>query len=546
MSAAAGSGAGGGMGPAAVPLPDPASAATRRATMTAIALLRMLVFVLVSVMGVAASAIARDLDVASRPVFWLSTLYLVGLCAALPAAGRIGDRHGHRRVLLAGLGLFLGGNVLAAVAPGIDVLLLARFLQGLGAAAILPGLTAFFLWITPPRERGRGDGLLVGAMMVGIAAGPVIGAILVDGPGWRAVFWATALVAAIALVLLVRRGPDPARDPGLALPWRVIALWAAGITLVLCGISLGSASAMLDAQVLVPVGAGIVLLAGALVADRRAAAPLLHPRLRGLRIFLVAVCGIACYQWVLLAFNLAALRYLGVSVGMSPVAAALALLPALLPIAVVAPLTGRIVDRTGHRPPLLVGFAGTAFALGAIALLTAPPETPASPATGALILPFAAFGVAMGLLLVALETGAMGRVDRPLRGVAAALANVSRETAGALGAAVVAIGWLGSEERAIEEALAALPENRELMDAATLDAIARGIPSEMDRLAVMIPELDGMFDAIHRAGAHAAWLVALAIIAGGAVVGLLVTARWFPRGTRAAQGVESDLVVERR
>lgn len=189
MSTAAGTGAGG--GPAPATLPDPATvatAATRRATMSAIALLRMLVFVLVSVMGVAAPAIAGDLDAASRPIFWLSTLYLAGLCAALPAAGRIGDRHGHRRVLLGGLGLFLAGNLLAALAPGIDVLLLARLLQGLGAAAILPGLTAVFLWITPPRERGRGDGLLVAAMMVGIAAGPVIGAILVDGPGWRAVF----------------------------------------------------------------------------------------------------------------------------------------------------------------------------------------------------------------------------------------------------------------------------------------------------------------------------------------------------------------------
>jgi hypothetical protein len=327
----------------------------------------------------------------------------------------------------------------------------------------------------------------------------------------------------------------------------VIALWAAGITLVLSGISFGSASAMFDASVVVPIGAGIALLAGAFVADRRAAVPLLDPRLRGLRIFVVAICGIACYQWVLLAFNLAALRYLGVSVGLSPVTAALALLPALLPIAIMAPLTGRIVDRAGHRPPLLAGFAGTALALGTIALVTAPPETPASVAAGALVVPFAAFGIAMGLLLVALETGAMGRVDRPLRGVAAALANVSRETAGALGAAVVAIGWLGSEERAIEEALAALPENRALMDAATLDAIARGVPSEMDRLAVMVPELDGMFDAIHRAGAHTAWLVALAIIAAaGAIAGFLVTARWFPRGTRAAQGLDSDLVVERR
>jgi len=110
----------------------------------------------------------------------------------------------------------------------------------------------------------------------------------------------------------------------------------------------------------------------------------------------------------------------------------------------------------------------------------------------------------------------------------------------------VAIGWLGSEQRAIEEALAALPDSAALMDAATLDAIAQGIPSEMDRIAVMVPELDGMFDAIHRAGAHSAWLVALAIIAAGAVAGLLVTARWFPRGTRAAQGVESDLVTEHR
>ena len=104
-----------------------------------------------------------------------------------------------------------------------------RALQGVGAAAILPGITALMVWVTPPRQRGRTAGSLIGLMMLGIALGPLLGALLVGGPGWRTIFLLAGAIPFALFPLVLLRCPETGHDPRTRVPRLVSIAWAAGI-----------------------------------------------------------------------------------------------------------------------------------------------------------------------------------------------------------------------------------------------------------------------------------------------------------------------------
>lgn len=506
-------------------------------SLIAIAVLRALIFVMVTVVGVAIPAIAREMDAGTPALFWVSTAYLLGLCAPLVALGRIGDRVGHRRVLLAGLVVYGAASFACALAPGIELLIVARAFQGVGAAAILPGLSALMVWVTPPRHRGRTAGLLIGLMMLGVALGPLLGALLVTGPGWRTIFLLAGAIPLALLPLVLLRSPETGHDPRTRVPRLVSIAWAAGIAALLTGISRAPVEGLFAPSVLALVGAGIVLLGVAIRADRADLHPVLDRRITGTSLYVGSVIAVFGYQLIILGFNVYTLRYLSLGMAMDPVESGLALLPALLPVALVAPLTGFLVDRYGHRRPVMAGFLIVAVACLLLAV------THRGAGTAELAGPFILFGVGLGLILAPSETAAMARTERGLRGTAAGLFQTSRESGGAVGVALISIIYAALEAIAIHDAVMALPQAGVLEESGMMAQITRGVPSVLDAIAREIPEMDGVMESIVAGAVTRAYTAA---VLGSAVVALVVVVCvrvLFPARTVAPREVPADVVA---
>src|SRR3954454_18759938 len=167
----------------------------------------------VSIVNVALPSIRAELEPSAAGLQWIVDGYAIALASLMLAGGTIGDLHGHRRVVLTGLALFGLASAAAGAAPSTGVLVAARVAQGVGAALLLPGTLAIIAHAFPEaRERARAIGVWAAVAGLSLPAGPVVGGLLVAGPGWRWVFLVNLPVVVAATVLtarLVRESADP-------------------------------------------------------------------------------------------------------------------------------------------------------------------------------------------------------------------------------------------------------------------------------------------------------------------------------------------------
>lgn len=170
-----------------------------------------------SIANVALPTLMQALDASFQRVQWVVLAYLLALTALVAVAGRIGDMFGPKRMLLAGVALFAIAATLCALAPGIELLIAARALQGAGAAIVTALALAQVSLIAPPTRAGAAMGLMGSASAVGTAIGPALGGALVQAWGWQAIFVCSALLATIVLYLVSRHLP-PDRPTASARP----------------------------------------------------------------------------------------------------------------------------------------------------------------------------------------------------------------------------------------------------------------------------------------------------------------------------------------
>src|SRR3954471_19123226 len=163
---------------------------------------------------VAQEAIADDLHASFADLQWVLSGYALALAVFLLTAGSLADRFGRRRLFLLGLGMFSAASALCALAPGAGALIVARLVQGVGAAVVFPSSLAILAEAFQGPERRRAIGAWGATIGLAFAAGPLIGGLLVDAFGWRAVFAASFLLGLPTMALAVRhvaesRDPDP-------------------------------------------------------------------------------------------------------------------------------------------------------------------------------------------------------------------------------------------------------------------------------------------------------------------------------------------------
>ncbi|MEI5524975.1 MFS transporter [Streptomyces brasiliscabiei] len=293
-------------------------------------------------------------DASVTDLTWVISLYAIVFASFLAPAGRLADVLGRRRLYVVGMGLFTVTSLLCAVAPGLPTLLIARALQGLGAAAMIPASLAVVLADVEPRRRAAAIGLWSAAASAAAAAGPSIGGILIDTVGWRSVFFVN-IPLGIALLVGIRavRGSAPSGQ-GLPDVFGTLLL-AAGTGLVVLGVTQGPEWTWDDPRVLGSLVVGLVLLALTLVRARRHPRPALQTALWRSRVFALAnlvsfFFGAALYAWLLVG----ALWLVDVW-HYSRIEAGLSMSPGAVLSAVVAVLVGRSLSR---RSPRLVVFCG--------------------------------------------------------------------------------------------------------------------------------------------------------------------------------------------
>jgi EmrB/QacA subfamily drug resistance transporter len=329
-----------------------------------------------SIVTVALPRMQKDLDADLTLLAWVTSAYLLLYAALMLITGRLGDRIGLKRVYLTGLGVFTVASLLCGLSTTAGMLIASRALQGVGAAIVSPQTMSMVTRIFPPDGRGRAMAIWGATGGVANIIGPLLGGVLVDGPGWQWIFWVNLPVGVLGLFAAARFIPAL---PGTTsrLDWRGSVLSAVGLLLLVLGIQEGQRYdwGAIAGPVTVPalIVTGAVLLALFIVWQARMGSDALVPlRLFGDRNFSAAVVGIAAMGAIVFAQNYPLTMFLQNVRMLSPTQAALVTTPAALMSIALAHPVGVWLD--GHDPKWLAvaGFAAMIIGLGWLALGMSP------------------------------------------------------------------------------------------------------------------------------------------------------------------------------
>lgn len=386
-----------------------------------------------TVVSVALPTLGAHLGADATGLEWVVDAYVVVYASLLVPGGALGDRLGRKGLFLAGVALFGVGALVAGLAPSVAVLLVARVVQGLGPALLVPGsLTIIRSVFDDPRRRATAIGLWSTSSGLALAAGPPLGGLIVAGLGWRWVFLLNVplavLVAGLASVFVPRLPRTPTRD-------RFDALGAVMVVLAVAALAFGVITAQ-DHGWSAPAvwgafAVGVIALAGFTSRQARRAHPLVDVRLFGSPAFtaanLAAFVVFFAFVGVIVYFS----AYFQQARGASPIASGAQVAPVGVAYALAAAMSGRLVGRLGERWPLIVGLAGAGAAM--LGLLRLGVATP----TGAIWWNFALLGGAIGLCGTPMSTIAMSAVGTDRAGMASAMVNAVRQVGQVFGVAVL-------------------------------------------------------------------------------------------------------------
>ncbi|MGX1269829.1 MFS transporter [Streptomyces phaeoluteigriseus] len=383
-----------------------------------------------TVLNVALPAMERDLHADTSGLQWTIDAYTLVLASLLMLAGSTADRIGRRKVFLAGLVVFSLGSLLCSLAPDLRWLVVARMVQAVGGSMLNPvAMSIITNTFTDPRERARAIGVWGAVVGISMAAGPLIGGLLVESVGWRSIFWVNLPVGLAALLLTLRHIPESrapkARRPDPVGQLLVIALFGCLTYAIIEAPEAGPGTSLPFAAV------ALAALLGLLRYEPRREEPLIDLRFFRSAPFsgatLIAVSAFAALGGFLFLSTL----YLQNVRGLDALHAGLWMLPMALPTFLCAPLSGRLVGSRGPRLPLFV--AGLAMTASGVLFAAFDAET----SDTTLFLGYVLFGIGFGFVNAPITNTAVSGMPRTQAGVAAAVASTSRQLGQTLGVAVI-------------------------------------------------------------------------------------------------------------
>ncbi|HEY3336064.1 MAG TPA: DHA2 family efflux MFS transporter permease subunit [Candidatus Limnocylindrales bacterium] len=390
------------------------------------------------VVTTALPVIKESLNASLSQLEWTVNAYTLTFAVLLLTGAALGDRFGRKRMFTIGVGLFTGASAFAALAPTGDLLVLARAIQGIGAAIVTPLTLTILSDAVPAERRGLALGAWGAIAGLAIALGPLVGGAIVEGLSWQFIFWLNVPIGIVLVPLAARflretYGSDGALDlPGLGLA-------STGLFALVWALIHGNEEGWTSTGILTAFVAAAVLLVAFVAWEARTANPMLPLRFFRSRAFSAANAVSLLMSFGLFGSIFLLAQFFQVVQGYTPLEAGLRTLPwTAMPI-LVAPIAGVLSDRIGARPLLVTGMALMSVGLAWIA-------TVSTPTVEYLVMvpAFIVSGTGMALFFAPTANVVLSAVAPEEEGRASGANNTIREIGGVFGVAVLASIFSGN------------------------------------------------------------------------------------------------------
>ncbi|MGW7427697.1 MFS transporter [Streptomyces sp. NPDC054813] len=386
-----------------------------------------------TVVTTALSRIRVDLGTSIEQLEWTVNAYSLSFAVLLMTGTVLGDRFGRRLVFTAGLGLFTAASVACALAPGVGWLIVARVIQGAGAALVMPLAMALLSAAYPPPDRPRALGVFAGLTGLAVVAGPVLGGAVTQGLAWQWIFWFNLPIGLAVIPLALSRVPESRGAGGRVDGGGLLLVTGAAFGLV-WGLVRSGAAGWGSAEVVGTLTVGLVSAIAFVSWQQVAKRPMIPLGLFRLLGF-AAGNGAGVFLYASLYGSLFfSAQYFQTGRGDSPLAAGLHLLAWTSSVTVVAPFAGRLTNRVGPRPLAVLGLALQAAGMGWLALV-ATPSVPYWEMAPAMLIA----GAGVSMAMPATQSAVLNAVAPEQIGKASGVFNTGRQLGGALGVAVLAL-----------------------------------------------------------------------------------------------------------
>jgi EmrB/QacA subfamily drug resistance transporter len=385
------------------------------------------------VVNTALPTIQRDLGTGVSGLQWIIDAYVLAFASFMLTGGAMGDLYGRKRFFMLGLIVFTFGSLMCGLSTTTGELVGFRFVQGLGAALLLPGSLSIITATFSGRERGAAIGIWAAFSALALAIGPIVGGFLVEHVSWQSIFFVNIPVGAIAItmtILVVRETRDehPSRrvdPPGLV-------TGTAGLFFLVYALIEGNNKGWTDPLILGSFALAGVVLAAFFTIEARSESPMLPLSFFKIRTFAAANVVAASVFFALFGTVFFLTLYFQDVHGYSPVAAGIRLFPFPVMILILAPIAGRLSDRYGSR-----WFMTAGPALSAIGLTLLLRTQPDSSYFGVIFPGLVVWGSGMAITMAPMTAAVMASVPTRHAGVASAATNTSRELGGVFGVALL-------------------------------------------------------------------------------------------------------------
>ena len=385
----------------------------------------------VSIVNVALARLRSDLDAGISSLQWVVDAYSLAFAVLLLSAGAFGDWLGARRAYLVGLALFAGASVLCGVVQSIEQLIVARVMQGIGAAILVPPSLALLnhACADNARLRARAVGIWTATAGVSVASGPIVGGVLLSTLGWRSIFFVNLPICLLGMAATARLAEIPRqRQRHFDLGGQIFAI--AALTCLIASVIKSGALGFLHPLILSGLGSAVICALVFVYVEGKASHPMLplgffnRPNFSPTVLFGIAIN--FTYYGLIFILGL----YLQNVQGYAPDQAGFAFLPLTATLIVANLFSGWMAGHYGNRRPMVLGALVCA---GGFALLL---QLDSQSGYLAMVLPFVAVPAGMGLAVPAMTNAMLSSVDKSWSGTASAVLKSARQAGGATGVAV--------------------------------------------------------------------------------------------------------------
>ncbi|GAA1739168.1 MDR family MFS transporter [Luedemannella helvata] len=357
-----------------------------------------------TVVSTALPKIVGALNGSQSQYTWVVTAALLAATATTPIWGKLADLMNKKVLVQIAIGIFVLGSVLAGFAQNMPELISARAVQGLGMGGLQSLVQVVIAAMIPPRERGRYSGYLGGVMALATVGGPLLGGVIVDSwLGWRWCFFVGVPVAAIAFVVLQKTLHLTTVKRAVKIDYLGASLIAAGVSVLLIWVTfVGNSFAWASWQTGAMVGAGVLILAGAVAVEARAAEPVVPLHVVREKTTSLAILASLAVGMAMFGGSVFLGQYFQVGRGYSPTEAGLLTIPMMVGVLFSSTITGRLITRSGKIKPYLV--AGTTVLVAGFFMLSfIDHETSLTYLSAAMLLVGVGVGMSMQNLVLAVQ-----------------------------------------------------------------------------------------------------------------------------------------------